>query len=426
MPHLPTLLTYGLGADSTAVLLDFLARPTFHGLRPDLSDLIVATAMTGDEWDDTIADVERHILPRLRRAGVRYVQLARGGPRDADGILVLDDSRAPTRLYPAGPWRLSDELTAAGTVPMVANGHRTCSLKFKGWPLDKWAGQEFGARPYRRAIGYNADERGRAEKDRRLTAQARTACTPIYPLIEMGWGRARVEQILHERLGVILNKSYCAQCPFSGVAASRERHEARLRRFPEHAVQVLAMEYTAMALNENSSLYATASLYGRLAEDPANAVILDKFDAHLDAVDWAVYDVRRIYNAKRTPGCRAEHGPTCRTPAPGCRDEHAKGPAWRAVTTLYTGPRDTAELLVRKVAHKHQAPLRRGETSSIARAHYLEHIADTYPAAHGCIVAAPAGAKDKQRPGFARRWRQITGGVGLPYRPREAAHNASS
>ncbi|MGI5413972.1 hypothetical protein ACQEV9_45140 [Streptomyces chartreusis] len=49
-PKRATVLSYGLGADSTAILLMYLADPTAHGLEPDLSDLIVVHAVTGDEW----------------------------------------------------------------------------------------------------------------------------------------------------------------------------------------------------------------------------------------------------------------------------------------------------------------------------------------------------------------------------------------
>lgn len=47
-PKRATVLSYGLGADSTAILLMYLADPVAHGLEPDLSDLIVVHAVTGD------------------------------------------------------------------------------------------------------------------------------------------------------------------------------------------------------------------------------------------------------------------------------------------------------------------------------------------------------------------------------------------
>lgn len=139
-----TVLSYGLGADSTAILVEFLDHPERYGLASDLSDLIVVHAVTGDEWPDTLDYVDRLVLPRLRRAGARLVQVARAGRQDADGVVVLDDSRSPRRICARGPWRLSDELREAGTVPQIANGRRTCSIRFKGWVLDQWTEAEFG------------------------------------------------------------------------------------------------------------------------------------------------------------------------------------------------------------------------------------------------------------------------------------------
>ncbi|WP_030237188.1 hypothetical protein [Streptomyces sp. NRRL S-350] len=42
-----TVLCWGLGADSTAILVRMLEDPVAFGLRPDLSDLIVINAVTG-------------------------------------------------------------------------------------------------------------------------------------------------------------------------------------------------------------------------------------------------------------------------------------------------------------------------------------------------------------------------------------------
>lgn len=122
---LPVVISWGMGADSTGLLLRWLHEPRS---RPcNLDDLLVVTAMTGDEWPVTGVLAEQHILPRLTAFGVRWVQVARAGASQSDGISVLDDSRAPVRVHLAGAWKLSDELRAAGTVPQVA-GSRRCSV----------------------------------------------------------------------------------------------------------------------------------------------------------------------------------------------------------------------------------------------------------------------------------------------------------
>ncbi|MFC8670997.1 hypothetical protein [Streptomyces sp. NPDC057199] len=118
-----TVLSYGLGADSTLVLIEMLRDPASYGLEPDLSDLIVITATVGSEWEDTIRLVEEHVFPLLRRHRVRYIQVARCGPYEADGWEVLADSREPEQFIPRGRWTLMDELSLNGTVVQAAGGN---------------------------------------------------------------------------------------------------------------------------------------------------------------------------------------------------------------------------------------------------------------------------------------------------------------
>lgn len=107
------VLSYGLGVDSTALLLRWLEEPASRDF--SLGQLLVVTSMTGDEWPRTGRLVEEHVLPRLREHGVRCAQVARRGASQKDGIVVLDDSDAPWRLYLDGAYKLSQELAAAGT-----------------------------------------------------------------------------------------------------------------------------------------------------------------------------------------------------------------------------------------------------------------------------------------------------------------------
>lgn len=57
--------------------------------------------MVGAEWPDTGDDFEKYILPLFRTHGIRFVQVARKGHLEKDGIVILDDSRATERLYMA-------------------------------------------------------------------------------------------------------------------------------------------------------------------------------------------------------------------------------------------------------------------------------------------------------------------------------------
>jgi hypothetical protein len=82
--------------DSTAILLRWIFEPAS---RPcPLENITVITSMTGDEFEDTERDVTTYILPMLREHSVRFVQVARHGAKEADGITILSGTRKPDTL----------------------------------------------------------------------------------------------------------------------------------------------------------------------------------------------------------------------------------------------------------------------------------------------------------------------------------------
>jgi hypothetical protein len=96
-------MSYGMGVDSTAILLRWLADPSSRDF--DLGELIVITAHTGDEFNQTLRDVEEVVLPELRRHGVQFIQVGRTQRKttaSGEGVAVLDDSTAPQRLHVDG------------------------------------------------------------------------------------------------------------------------------------------------------------------------------------------------------------------------------------------------------------------------------------------------------------------------------------
>lgn len=153
--------------------------------------------------------MEHHVLPAFRDHGVRYVQLARSGPLERDGVDVLSDSRHTERLVMAGVWTLADELERAGTVPQFAHGQRRCSQKFKGWPIDHWLRSELGEAAFRHVVGFNADERWRVSRDRSYATSQRS---PEYPLVEWGWTRDDCVRYLQAVTGETWRKSCCTFC----------------------------------------------------------------------------------------------------------------------------------------------------------------------------------------------------------------------
>lgn len=149
------VLSFGMGVESSALLMRWLEEPKVCGF--DLArELIVITAQTGGEYPDTAALCEQHLLPRLRHRHVRFVQVARAGHLEADGIVVLSDTRKSQRLFLEGAYTLYEELRDAGTVPQFS-GERRCSLKFKAWVIETWLAQELAGQSFRHAFGFNAD-----------------------------------------------------------------------------------------------------------------------------------------------------------------------------------------------------------------------------------------------------------------------------
>jgi hypothetical protein len=172
--HPPVILSYGMGVDSTAMLLRFLFEPDCRDF--PLRNLVVIIAMTGDEWDSTAALVRRFILPLCRRFGIWVIQVSRHGEHERDGITIHSSTRCPTRLYIEGDYKLSQHLLLNGIVPQKAKGKRFCTMKFKAFPIDFVVKLFFGDSPavrYRRMIGFNAGEKDRAANDHSYGTQSK-------------------------------------------------------------------------------------------------------------------------------------------------------------------------------------------------------------------------------------------------------------
>jgi hypothetical protein len=399
-----TVLSFGMGVESSSLIVFWCENRS--RLDFDLTeDLVVVTAMTGDEFPDQKLLVERHILPRLRAHRIRYVQVARAGHLESDGIVVLDDTREPYTVYLSGAYKLSQELRAAGTVPQFAGEHR-CSLKSKKFPIERWIEGELGGEHYRHAFGYNADERRRIEKSESAFAErepmrvafgfnaeegariskARNYDTPLrlgwYPLAEeLGWNRADCARYLKEITGETWERSCCLYCPFSKPTPEVI---ARQRKFPLQLAEALALEHQSLALNPRGSLYRGRTLYSVVVED-GNAIALAMFGEMLRTGEHALYRVRRIYKA------------------PGKAD--------RAVERLTTGTR--AEMFTRFASAT--VGLRVRVEHGISYGYVREREIDLYPTVEEFYVVAPATVESKTRYGFdwfEAKWRETLGETG--------------
>jgi len=310
-----TLLSYGLGVDSTAILLNWLENPSSRRYttrrlvevsppkfrktgegRVDLKDLTVLTAMTGDEFPDLKRLVETHILPRLREHGIRYVQVARASMKEK--LSVLDDSAMPYTLHLQGDFKLSDELLLTGSVPQYRKGSRRCSIRYKGDPLDAWIESFVGAEPFVQALGFDSNEQSRCGTDLSYSRDkwARGQKTSIYPLFDWGWDRATCLDFIRSLTGEEWPKSACWYCPFTmGADPVMER----FLQFPEEAAKSIFIEYVSMALNYRQALYPKERTLLSVVQGLGQADALARFEEMLDNSLWAIYWVRRIYVAPK-------------------------------------------------------------------------------------------------------------------------------
>lgn len=367
------VLSYGMGVDSTAILLHWLTNPQSRDF--DLSELVVITAMTGDEFTETGQLVEDHIIPLLNSAGVRFVQVARGGARVEDGVVVLSDSVFTRALHLDGVYKLSDELIAAGTVPQVASGRRLCSIKQKGVPLDTWLADNIVG-PFRHVMGFNADELRRVTRDSSYSTEVRHS---EYPLVDWGWGRDDCVDFIESVLGLgrPWPKSCCTFCPFA-----QDNHLSRYADDPQSAVEAMMLEHVSMALNPRMTLFSSKSVIELVAGALPEAA--DLFYEYVASTEHALYDIRRVFHARRT-------------------DPTKKGSANRSVRVVERG----APVLLHRRLRELAIELGGDDPSiehGVLRSWINRADTDRYPTVERFLVVAPSGVEDKQQPSFEKWW----------------------
>lgn len=418
-PSMPVQLCNGMGVDTAAVITRLIEDPdarvllvTDHDgtkrlVRVDLADITVVTAMTGDEFDETRQAMEDHLLPLMKQAGMRYVQICRAGQSQEDGVVILDDTAKirdarPWRMFMRGPWALSDELTAAGTVPQTAAASRRCSYRAKGWVLDTWAKSEYGDAERMHILGFAAEETGRAEKD---TSYSHVTRRSVYPLRLWGWDREQCEAYLLNRFGIVWPRSCCVYCPFAGGSKRKNALLAdRWRAEPAAGVLTLVIETVALALNPRMLLFKDVSAW-QVAHEQGLTEVLAAADAYLNSCTWAIYDVQRVY---RPHGAKKDE-PLSRSRArvlgvdvikyPG--DPTRKGKAWRRTCKVRTGTRQEMTTELGRATDGRHEP---GRTPRL----WLVDAQSSYPTRERLLVAAPATVADKEEDGFAALWAEAT------------------
>lgn len=190
----PRILSYGVGVDSTALLIELESR----GQAPDL----VLTADTGAEKPETYAFLEI-MREWMAERGIRFE-------------LVSYEAK---RFGKWPPYRgLAENLLTNGCLPSIAFGRHSCSIKYKAAPQEAFVKSwqpavEAWARGQKviRYIGYDDSPR-----DGQRYAHAKAIDDPLfenrYPLRDWHWDREACSQRIVEAGLPVPPKSSCVFC----------------------------------------------------------------------------------------------------------------------------------------------------------------------------------------------------------------------
>jgi 3'-phosphoadenosine 5'-phosphosulfate sulfotransferase (PAPS reductase)/FAD synthetase len=192
---IPLVVSYGMGVDSTALLVGLWS----EGIRPDM----ILFADTGSENQLTY-DYLDTINAWLRSVGFPEVTVVRYTPK-----------RFKWNVYST----LEGNCISNRTLPSLAFGRKSCSLKWKGGPLDKAVEAKYGSGAVYRAIGYDcspadnkrfAHAKGKTDSG---SGQSRQGDRFIYPLQTWGWRRDDCKAIIAQAGLPVPPKSSCYFCP---------------------------------------------------------------------------------------------------------------------------------------------------------------------------------------------------------------------
>lgn len=210
----PLIIAYGGGANSTAMLIEMRRR----SIRPDL----ILFADTGGELPETYRHVDEVSAWCVSHWNIS-IHTVRKVTRDGS-TLTLEQNCLNERMLPS-----------------IAYGFKSCSLKYKVQPQDKFVNHWQPAKAAwdeglkcTKAIGYDASE------ERRAKIQSDDRYQYWYPLIEWQIHRDHCLAICRSE-GFAPAKSACFFCP-----SMKKREITRLAQtHPELAARAVAMERNA-------------------------------------------------------------------------------------------------------------------------------------------------------------------------------------
>jgi hypothetical protein len=209
----PLLVAYGMGVDSTAMLVGLAGR----SIRPDA----ILFADTGSEKPETYA-YEAVMQEWLKSVGFPPITRVRYEPKNFKNWPPYSS--------------LEENCLTNSTLPSLAFGFKSCSQKWKIAPQDKWTRSwkpalecwSAGSK-VRKMIGYDA-----GPADMRRRNHAGSLEDPLfsyeYPLQEWGWDREKCKAIIADAGLPVPEKSACYFCPATKPAELHAMGKDLLRR----------------------------------------------------------------------------------------------------------------------------------------------------------------------------------------------------
>ena len=251
----PLIVAYGMGVDSTALLVGFAER----GIRPDQ----ILFADTGSEKPDTYA-YGLDIMPAwLESVGFPALTRVRYQPKNF-------------KNWP--PYQsLEENCLTNSTLPSLAFGFKSCSQKWKIQPQDKWTKSWQPAieawrsgMKVRKTIGYDA-----GPADMRRRNHAGTIEDPLfayeYPLVEWGWDREKCKEAIAAAGLPVPPKSACYFCPATKPHELHSMPKDLLRRI----VMIEARATPKLGSVEGLWRSSTKTRPGRMTDYIRNERLLD-------------------------------------------------------------------------------------------------------------------------------------------------------
>lgn len=229
MASLPTVLSFGGGVNSVALLL----RLVRDGRAPD----VVIFADTGEEHQRTYDYIERYVRPFCAEHAIRF-EVVRNS--DYDSLI----ERVLVHVQRAG--RLFDYYLARRAVPSLR--FRDCTYKFKVTPVRRWVKEHLGAsrkHPVTMIMGIASEEATRVKDSNRLFVVNQ------FPLVfDYNMDRSACEAEIAAYGWPSPGKSGCIGCLYSSL---REMWELS-RKEPDRFARLKHVEATARARNPRFTL----------------------------------------------------------------------------------------------------------------------------------------------------------------------------